>query len=99
MTMSEDMVITVARSVFDINKAAHDKGLMTTWTIYNKPKDFPNGFIARCFHIGGGEPEPMATNFAISGDLILIRECMERCGLVRMMRNPGDHPSVVETWM
>lgn len=97
--MNENMVIAVARSIYDINKAARDRGLLSMWTIFDRPRDHPDGFIARCFETGGGNPEPVATGYTIMGRLDLIRQCMERCGLYCMTRSPGDHPNVVETWM
>lgn len=101
MTVSnEDMVTAVARTVYDISKAAHDRGVLTMWTVYDRPKDFPTGYIARCFETGGGSPEPVVTDYVITGNLDLIRQSMERCGLYCMPRNNDvDHPNVVETWL
>jgi len=100
MTVSnENMVTAVARTVYDISKAARDRGVLTMWTVFDHPKDFPTGYMARCFETGGGGPEPVATDYAITGSLDLISQSMETCGLVCMARDPSDDPVIVETWL
>jgi hypothetical protein len=98
MTRDEDMVVAVARTIYDIGRTARMRGVLTMWTIYDRPADYPDGFIARCFETGAG-PEPVPTDYTIMGSLEAIRASMERCGLYRMNRNEGDHQSVVETWL
>ena len=95
----EDMVVATARSVYDISKAARDRGLLSMWTVYDRPRDHPDGFIARCFETGGGNPEPVATSHAVTGSLDLIRRSMQQCGFYCLKRQAGDHPNVVETWL
>jgi hypothetical protein len=95
----EDMVNAVARTIFDIGKEARDRGCLSLWTVYDHPKDHPGGFIARRFETGGGTPEPVATDHVITGELALIRQSMERCGLYCMQRDSSDPANVVETWL
>jgi hypothetical protein len=99
MTENDDMVRAVARTIYDIGKEARDRGCLSLWTIFDRPRDYPDGYIARCFESGGGMPEPVATDYTIMGDLALIRQSMERCGLYRMARDPSDDPVIVETWL
>ena len=96
--MSE-AIIAVARAIHDINIDMRERDILPMWTVYAKPKDFPDGFIARCFETCGGPPDPVPTGYVITGPLDLIRESMQRCGMHCMTRNEGDDPVVVETWL
>jgi hypothetical protein len=94
----DTMVRAVASSVYNINKAALARGTLPMWTVYDHPKDH-DGYIARCFETGGGNPDPVPTAYTVTGQLNLIREAMARCGLYRMVRSDGDDAKIMETWM
>lgn len=66
-------------------------------TIYEKPADFPNVFIARVWDGAG----PKATNIiTIRFSLQEIREDIQAAGLgVVFPRADGDEPHIVETWV
>ena len=66
-------------------------------TIYEKPLDFPNAFVAR----GWDGVWPRATNTIIMRfSLEECREDIQAAGfLVQFPRAEGDEPHVVETWM
>ena len=66
-------------------------------TIYEKPLDFPNAFVARVWDGVG----PKATNTIIMRfSLEECREDIQAAGfLVQFPRAEGDEPHVVETWM
>lgn len=96
---AENRVRSTAKAIHDISKSARDRGVLPMWTVYNHPKDYPEGFIARCFETGGGHSAPVATAFAIMGQIEVIRQCMLRCGLYCMTRSEGDDANIVETWM
>ena len=87
------------RLIHETTMASREKGALSMWTIFDRPLDYPDGHIARCFLTGGGYTEPMATADAITGELETIRESMLLCGLYCLTRDPNDHPSVVETWL
>jgi hypothetical protein len=76
---------------------AHERGNLNIWTVYDHPKDFPDGFVARRFECLG--PAPVATNDVVQGDLPAIRDAFSRCGLTRLLRNDGDEPQIVESWI
>jgi hypothetical protein len=86
-----------AARIYEANWAARDRGLLSIWTVYDHPKDCPDGFIARRFEAGGGNPDAVATADVVTGDLASIRESMVLCGLCRMSRAPSDNPKIVET--
>jgi hypothetical protein len=92
-------VLRNAALIFEANRAARDRGVLSLWTVYDHPKDYPDGFIARRFETGGGKPDAVATADVVTGDLATIRESMTMCGLHRMARAPSDQSKIVETWM
>lgn len=72
---------------------------MSTWTIYDHPRDFPEGYIARRWDLMDGQEEPVWTpNVFTAMTLEGVREQLP-WGLVPFGRNPGDAPSIVETWL
>jgi hypothetical protein len=76
---------------------ASQRGQLTIWTIYDRPKDHPEGFIARRFEVGEGKT--VATADTINGKLDDIRMALERAGLVNIRRQEGDEPQIVESWI
>jgi hypothetical protein len=53
--------------------------VLSIWTVYDHPADYPDGFIARRHEAGEGVHRP--TNDVITGGLALILEAMAMCGL------------------
>jgi hypothetical protein len=67
------------------------------WTIYEKPSDWPVGWVTRCFKIlPGGKSEPGEAFFCMT--LEDARKCVPPT-LYRMERAPEDDPVIVETWI
>jgi hypothetical protein len=67
------------------------------WVVYNHPKDFPEGFIARLHLAVDGRTLPTAA-VQRAGTLAELRDLLPR-GLVRIARNPQDDPVILETWL
>lgn len=89
-----------ARLIADVVQAQHaamKRGVLTIWTIYDKPTDHPDGFIARRFDINAEGPKP--TDFTIIGDLESLREGFWKAGLMKLTRQAGDEPQIVESWV
>lgn len=65
------------------------------WTIYDHPKDYPEGFIARLWY---GETPTLET---ITGyTLNQVRGLLLAQGSsLAMVRSPEDDPCIVETWL
>jgi hypothetical protein len=78
---------------------AAKRGILINWVIYDHPKDFPDGFIARRWEVGGGLREPLATEDALTGTLANLRSGFWRAGLTCLTRSPEDDPKIVETWL
>jgi hypothetical protein len=70
---------------------------LETWTIYDRPLDYPDGYVARRFLIRHGAA--LATHIAYYGPTLdSVREQIPQ-GLFCIARNPGDEPQIVETWL
>jgi len=73
-------------------------GYLAIWTITEKPRDYPNCFVARKHVATAGASRP-TPELIISTDLEKLREEMRRRGLVLIPREPGDDPVIVESWL
>lgn len=70
---------------------------LTTWTLYDHPADFPDGFVARKFI--GDQP---TDEFVVAGSLDDIRRLVRNLaepGAVCFPRDPTDDPAIIETWI
>jgi len=67
------------------------------WTIYDRPKDYPDQFVARCWRISPGKLQPTGDMF--TGDTLDEVRALLPYGLVRVTRYPDDDPKIVETWL
>lgn len=63
------------------------------WTVYEKPKDYPNDFVVRIF------------NFDKPTNVVHTAKTLEEVrrfipeGLYRLERLPQDDPCIVEVWL
>jgi hypothetical protein len=48
--MSDDPVLHVLTAQSDAAK----RGALAVWTVYDRPDDYPDGFIARMFEVASG---------------------------------------------
>jgi hypothetical protein len=72
---------------------------LAMWTVYDNPTDYPGKFVARRFDVDGSGPKPTAS-IIIMEDLEALRDVLQfELGLVKLMRNEGDEPQIVETWL
>ena len=92
MTHDED-VIRVMRAQVD----AARRGALGMWTIYDKPTDYPDGYIARMHESGAGRCEP--TENVVTGKLDAIRDVFVMAGLTPIGRDRNDQPHIVESWL
>ena len=87
------MIDDPAFKVLMANAEAIKRGALPLWTIYEKPLDHPDGFLARRFE------SLMPTEDTLTGELDEIRATLERAGLIKFDRSPNDEPQIVETWV
>jgi hypothetical protein len=75
-------------------KRFHDDAGVPIWTVYDHPRDYPEGFIARKFL-----SEQPTSETITAATLDEIREAMWQRGLTPLHRSPNDDPVIVETWI
>ena len=71
--------------------------MLDMYTIYCKPLDYPNNYVVRKYRVALGDVAP--TDEIHIGDTLEEARAFIPYGLVPLMRDPQDHPSVVETWV
>jgi hypothetical protein len=65
------------------------------YVIYEKPRDYPGGFVVRGFSVGPGIVPDRVAQYAQTLDA--ARELVPP-GLFRLPRWPDDEPQIVEVW-
>jgi hypothetical protein len=90
--------------VIDIIKAnatAMERGALPMWTVYDKPTDYPTGYIARRFEVGGAGNRGaiLATDDSIVGTIEEIRHTFRLAGLTCLPRDEADEQPIVECWV
>ncbi len=73
-----------------------EKIQLSLWTVYERPTDFPEKFVARRWIVA---PQPLATDDAIFADDLEGLRKMIPAGLIQIPRQLGDDPVIVETWV
>jgi hypothetical protein len=91
--MSAELVHDVMKTQYE----AAQRDALVIWTIYDRPRDYPAGFIARRFEVGGGAAS--ATNDTLTGELEELRKHFHDAGLFKLSRQEGDEPQIVESWL
>ena len=62
-----------------VQAEAAKRGVLTIWTVYERPRDYPTGWIARMHEVGGAVVKP--TGYVIKAvELEPIREKLARPG-------------------
>lgn len=72
--------------------------MLTLWTVYDHPLDYPDHYVVRPFMVVDGTVTPGDSSY-LYRDLDLAREWLHRMGLFRLERSPEDDPTIVETWV
>jgi hypothetical protein len=91
------MIDDPAFKVLMANAEAIKRGALPLWTIYERPLDHPDGFIARRFESNKAVVGP--TLDTVTGELEHIRDIFTRAGLFKLDRSVDDEPQIVETWL
>jgi hypothetical protein len=69
------------------------------WTVYANPTDFPGQYVARRWEARAGDREPVPCAECIVRDTLDEVRADLPPGLYCMPRDPGDDPTIVETWL
>jgi hypothetical protein len=72
---------------------------LAMWTLYDRPTDFPDMYVARLFVIGPGGRPRATGRIVISDDIEGIRDGFRMAGLTRLPRQDDDDPKIVEVWL
>lgn len=74
------------------------RDVLSLWTIYARPRDFPDGFVARRWDIVTGQA--VDTQIVMCSDTLdWLRDQMLDMGLTLIGRSETDEPQIVETWI
>lgn len=72
--------------------------VFTTWTIYARPADYPNGYVLRASHVlDSGDIVPDDRAWYAANPHVL-REMMP-LGFYNIGRFANDDPCILETWV
>jgi hypothetical protein len=72
--------------------------VMSMWTVYDHPCDWPEQYVARRYEILPDGPMPTEDTIS-SVDLALVRRALSLRGLTPITRSEGDDPNILETWL
>lgn len=72
---------------------------LVMWTVYDRPKDFPNNFVARKWLIDHEGHAISTGNLMVCHDLAMIHFQLTNMGLHRIERDRNDDACIVESWV
>lgn len=75
-----------------------DPTQLVTYTVYNKPLDYPDHFVVRRFRVVAKAVVPDPEPLVVADTLIAARQAIP-AGLFCLTRNEDDDPYIVETWL
>jgi hypothetical protein len=96
--MSEPETVDPVQWIMSQQWEAQQQGILSLWSIYDHPKDFPDDFVARMFHVDKSGSHP-TNKLMVGPSLNQLRATMQRAGLTCLTRNKEDPPQIVETWL
>lgn len=74
--------------------------MLTIYTVYNKPKDFPDEFVVRIHTVSqSGQPSVRKDLFDRGPSIEFIRQKLTRLGLHNIGRFENDDPVIFECWI
>lgn len=74
-------------------------GELPIWTIYQRPKEFPDGYVARKWVVEASSELKLTVEVIPARRLSDLRDALAGMGLTRLDRMPEDDPSIVEVWI
>ncbi|MGX9432311.1 MULTISPECIES: hypothetical protein [Bradyrhizobium] len=94
----------VVEFILQNHRDVMQRGRLPVWTIYDRPADFPDCYVARMFEVVGGSeaPQPSTVMLRTAGPnegLEMLRDAFELAGLRCLPRSAGDQPQLVESWV
>jgi hypothetical protein len=89
----DDNVLFVLNTTDD----SAQRGALAIWTIYDHPRDYPHGFVARKHEAIGGQS--VTTDVMLIAELEELRRIFGDAGLVCVPRADNDDIKIVESWV
>ena len=86
------------RWIMKLQHTAQQQGVLSLWTVYDHPSDYPNNFVARRF-TADSEGAHATENVMVGPSLSGLRMVMRMSGLTCIHRSPGDDANILETWL
>jgi hypothetical protein len=81
-----------------LQAAKKPEGAITFWVIYDRPKDFPDGYVLRAqWATKGGITASQEAWYSKTIDN--LHSLLPMWALTRMGPYPGDDPCIAEVWM
>ena len=78
----------------------HDRpDVLQMWTVYERPRDFPNEFVVREWHVVAGKVISRQAAGALTAPTLEQARKLVPQDCVCMPRQEGDDPVIVETWI
>jgi hypothetical protein len=84
--------------VMHLQWQAAQSRMMPMWTVYDRPADHPDSYVARQ-HLAGNGRSISTPNKLSTDNLETIRMVLRHAGLVPIERDPDDDAKIVETWI
>jgi len=85
--------------VIEAQAEAARRGALTLWTIYDHPRDYPEGFVARMHEIMPGTASYPTAKTIEADSIATIRRIFLDAGLLRLDRHGRDDKTIVESWV
>lgn len=74
-------------------------GLLSMWTVYDHPTDYPDSFVARLHVIDAAGSRPTGS-LIVADSLETIRYVLSfELNLTCLTRDPSDDKNIVEVWL
>jgi hypothetical protein len=88
-----------AAEIPEVQRRVTERGIVSIWTVYERHKDYPRGYMARRFEVHRDCDAPVVTDDIVRDKLFIIRACLNFAGLTRVPRMDGDDPVILECWL
>jgi hypothetical protein len=75
-----------------------DTCVLQLWTIYERPRDYPEGYVVRATQVMTGGACVMAKEASYFPTLVAARRSLP-LGLAHTARHPDDDPAIREVWL
>jgi hypothetical protein len=86
-------------TVVELHQQARAEGDLLVWTIYDRPKDFPDRCVLRPARTKGGA-RPLGCHITFDhAQLPLARSALQNLGCVCLGRDEHDDPCILESWI